>query len=82
MAPKAPKVLKGTPAAHGFSFPPEWHPHRGTWISWPRPEGISFPGKYQEAREDIAELIRVLVTLEDVHLNVPNDNYEIIVARS
>jgi agmatine deiminase len=63
----------------GFSFPPEWYPHRATWISWPRPEGISFPGKYHEAIEDIAGLIGVLVTLEDVHLNVPNDNYERIV---
>lgn len=68
-----------TPALLGFSFPPEWYPHRATWISWPRPEGISFPGKYHEAIEDIAGLIGVLVTLEDVHLNVPNDNYERIV---
>ena len=67
------------PADQGFSFPPEWHPHRGTWISWPRPEGISFPGKYHEAIEDIAGLVRVLVTLEEVHLNVPNANYERIV---
>jgi len=71
--------LSGTPARHGFAFPPEWHPHRGTWISWPRPEGISFPGKYHEAIEDIAGLIRVLVAREEVHLNVPNDNYERIV---
>ena len=68
-----------TPAELGFSFPPEWYPHRGTWISWPRPEGISFPGKYHEAIDDIAGLIRVLVTLEEVHLNVPNDNYERLV---
>ena len=72
-------MLKGTPADHGFSFPAEWVPHRGTWISWPRPEGISFPGKYHEAIEDIAGLIRVLVAREEVHLNVPNDNYERIV---
>ena len=51
----------------------------GTWISWPRPEGISFPGKYHEAIEDIAGLIRVLVRREDVHLNVPNENYRRIV---
>jgi agmatine deiminase len=79
LAPQAPKALTGTPAGHGFSFPAEWVPHRGTWISWPRPEGISFPGKYHEAIEDIAGLIRVLVTLEEVHLNVPNANYERIV---
>ncbi|MDP3719122.1 MAG: agmatine deiminase family protein [Acidobacteriota bacterium] len=78
MAPKAP-APKGTPADHGFSFPAEWFPHRGTLISWPRPEGISFPGKYHEAIEDIAGLIKVLVTLEEVHLNVPNANYERIV---
>ncbi|MSO60754.1 MAG: agmatine deiminase family protein [Acidobacteria bacterium] len=71
--------LKGTPADHGFSFPPEWYPHRGTLISWPRPEGISFPDRYHEAIEDITGLIRVLVTREEVHLNVPNANYERIV---
>jgi agmatine deiminase len=79
LAPKAPYALTGTPAEHGFSFPAEWALHRGTWISWPRPEGISFPGRYLEAIEDIAGLIRVLVAREEVHLNVPNDNYRRIV---
>ena len=79
LARKAPYALTGTPVEHGFSFPPEWYPHRGTWISWPRPEGISFPGRYHEAIEDIAGLIRVLVESEQVHLNVPNENYERIV---
>ncbi len=73
------RALKGTPADHGFSFPPEWYPHRGTWISWPRPEGISFPDRYHEAIEDVVGLIRVLVAHEDVHLNVPNANYARIV---
>ena len=48
-------------------------------ISWPRPEGISFPDRYHEAIEDIAGLIRVLATREEVHLNVPNENYQRIV---
>lgn len=78
-APHAPKAPKGTPADHGFSFPAEWYPRRGTWISWPRPEGISFPGRYHEAIEDIAGLIRTLVACEEVHLNVPNGNYERLV---
>jgi agmatine deiminase len=73
------RALTGTPADRGFSFPAEWAPHRGTLISWPRPEGISFPERYHEAIEDIAGLIRVLVTREEVHLNVPNANYERIV---
>ena len=79
MARKAPYAPAGTPADHGYSFPPEWHPHRGTWISWPRPEGISFPDRHHEAIEDIAGLIRVLVAREEVHLNVPNGNYERLV---
>lgn len=73
------RTLSGTPADHGFSFPPEWHRHRGTWISWPRPEGISFPGRYHLAVEDIARLIRVIAAHEQVHLNVPNANYERLV---
>jgi len=72
-------LARGTPAEHGFSFPAEWAPRRATWISWPRPEGISFPGKYHEAIEDIAGLIAVLVRREDVHLNIPNENYRRIV---
>jgi agmatine deiminase len=73
------RVITGTPAEHGYSFPAEWVRHRGTWISWPRPEGISFPGRYHEAIENIAKLIHALVTREEVHLNVPNDNYERLV---
>ena len=52
----------GTPAQNGFSFPPEWAPHSGTWISWPRPEGISFPGRYQECINDVVH--RYLVDLQ------------------
>jgi agmatine deiminase len=71
--------MTGTPADHGFSFPAEWFPHRGTLISWPRPEGISFPDRHHEAIEDIAGLVRVLVAREEVHLNVANGNYERLV---
>lgn len=77
----APKALSGTPADHGFSFPPEWHPHRGTWISWPRPEGISFPGRYHEAIHNIAGVILAITSRERVHINVPNDNYERLVGQ-
>lgn len=73
------KTATGTPAESGYTFPPEWHPHQATWISWPRPEGISFPGRYHEAIEDIAGLVRVLAQREEVHLNVPNENYRRIV---
>src|SRR5438552_1032585 len=72
-------VLSKTPAALGYSFPPEWHPHAATWFSWPRPEGISFPGKYHTVPENLANIIRQIVPREQVHINVPNDNWEFLV---
>jgi agmatine deiminase len=71
--------FKGTPTEHGFSFPPEWRRHRATWISWPRPEGISFPDRYHEAIEDVIGVIRAITRFEPVHLNVPNGNYQRLV---
>ncbi|MEY2542359.1 MAG: agmatine deiminase, partial [Verrucomicrobiota bacterium] len=35
-----------TPAALGYRMPAEWEPHAATWLSWPRREGISFPGSF------------------------------------
>jgi agmatine deiminase len=75
------RVLDGTPAQHGFAFPAEWQRHTATWISWPRPEGISFPGRYHEAIDDIAGVVRAISAHERVHINVPNDNYERLVRR-
>jgi agmatine deiminase len=51
-------------------MPAEWEPHVGTWFTWPRPEGISFPGKYETVPPVYAELIQHLVTVEEVHINV------------
>ncbi len=72
-------VLKGTPASQGYEFPPEWHPHRATWFSWPRPEGISFPDKYHTVPENLARIFREIAPREQVHINVPNGNYEHLV---
>ena len=78
MAARA-RILKGTPAAHGYAFPAEWHRHAGTWISWPRPEGISFPGRYAECIHNVIEVIRTIAQFERVNINVPNIDYERIV---
>jgi agmatine deiminase len=51
-------------------MPAEWENHAGTWFTWPRPEGISFPGKYETVPPVYAELIRCLVKSEDVFINV------------
>jgi agmatine deiminase len=73
------KVLDRTPAALGYSFPPEWHPHAGTWFSWPRPEGISFPDKYHTVPENLARIMKEIAPRERVEINVPNGNYEHLV---
>lgn len=74
------KIIKGkTPAQLGFSFPAEWEPHSGTWFSWPRPEGISFPGRYDTVPANFAAIFREITPRELVHVNVPNENYEKIV---
>ena len=51
-------------------MPAEWAPHAGTWFSWPRPEGISFPDKYDTVPPVYADLIKHLVQVEDVNINV------------
>ena len=73
------KILDNTPAALGYTFPAEWHPHVGTWFSWPRPEGISFPGKYHTVPENLARIFCEIQGREQVHINVPNENYEHLV---
>jgi len=73
------RALPGTPRELGYSFPAEWMRHRGTWISWPRPEGISFPDRYHESIEDVIRVIDTTARFEEVHLNVPNSNYRRIV---
>lgn len=70
-----------TPRALGYSFPAEWVKHSGTWISWPRPEGISFPDRYHECIEGVIGVISAITRFEPVHLNVPNRNYRRIVSQ-
>src|SRR5579875_2577063 len=74
-----PKILTETPAALGYTFPAEWERHAGTWFSWPRPEGISFPDKYHTVPENLARVFREIAARERVHVNVPNGNYQRIV---
>jgi agmatine deiminase len=73
------RMLSGTPASKGFSFPAEWEPQAATWMSWPRPEGISFPTKYHTIPANLAAIVRQIVPRQLVRINVPNANYERIV---
>jgi agmatine deiminase len=59
-----------TPAQLGFHMPAEWEPHAGTWLTWPRPEGISFPDRYYNVPPVYAKLIQQLARVESVNINV------------
>ncbi|MGE3309128.1 MAG: agmatine/peptidylarginine deiminase [Limisphaerales bacterium] len=65
MDPKSP-YSPGSPAANGWRMPAEWAPHLSTWLTWPRPEGISFPDKYEPVPAVYAAFIRELVAVEEV----------------
>jgi agmatine deiminase len=75
------KVSPKTPAMLGFTFPPEWYPHEGTWLSWPKPDGISFPGTYHKVIDVFINIISKISEFESVHINVSNFNYEYIVKK-
>ena len=59
-----------TPAQLGFRMPAEWDRHVATWLTWPRPDGISFPDKYDTVPPVYADVIRAIVPFEEVHINV------------
>ena len=51
-----------TPRELGYRMPAEWEPHASTWLTWPRPQGISFPDKYDTVPPVYAALIRHRMT--------------------
>ena len=65
-----------TPSQLGFRMPAEWEPHHSTWLTWPRPEGISFPGKFEVVPKVYAEIIGHLAQVEEVNINVWNQEME------
>lgn len=66
----------GSPAAEGWRMPAEWEPHDATWLTWPRPDGISFPGCYDPVPGVLAAFVRALGAVEEVHLNVWDEAME------
>ena len=51
-------------------MPAEWEPHAGTWLTWPRPDGISFPDRYFSVPPVYAKFIQQLIQVEAVNINV------------
>jgi agmatine deiminase len=72
-----------TPAQRGYRMPAEWEPHSATWLSWPRREGVSFPGRgaYDKAMPALAKMVTALADSEPVHINVCDAAHEADVKR-
>jgi agmatine deiminase len=62
-------ALTTPPGTRQFRMPPEWAPHRGTWLSWPHKEA-SWPGRFEGIPALFAEMVRHLSRGEEVHINV------------
>jgi agmatine deiminase len=65
-----------SPAALGYRMPAEWEPHAATWLSWPRREGISFPGAFDRVLPTLRRMVETLLSSEPVYINVSNDAHE------
>jgi len=65
-----------TPTTLGYRMPAEWEPHAATWLSWPRREGISFPGAYDRVVPTLRAMVEALLESEPVNINVGNGAHE------
>jgi agmatine deiminase len=65
-----------TPAELGYRMPAEWERHEATWLSWPRREGISFPGSFDRVIPALVDLVATLIESEGVCINVCNGTHE------
>lgn len=68
-----------TPFELGYRMPAEWEPHAATWLSWPRPEGVSFPDSYERVVPTLAAMVDALADSEPVHINVCDAGHEALV---
>jgi agmatine deiminase len=57
-------------------MPAEWEAHAATWLSWPRREGISFPGSFDRVLPAFRAMVAALVESEPVCINVCNGAHE------
>lgn len=62
-------------------MPAEWEPHVATWLTWPRPDGISFPGAYEPIPDVYARFVKLLTQGEEVHINVWNEELEELIRK-
>ena len=66
-----------TPKAQGMHMPAEWEPHEATWMTWPRRNGLSFPGSwYDRVCPSLRKLVSELSKVEKVKINVFDETTE------
>jgi agmatine deiminase len=75
-------MTEKTPRELGYRMPAEWQPHAATWLSWPRPDGISFPNRYEEVLPTLGEMVRAIAPHERVEINVRDEQVESIARRT
>lgn len=69
------------PATLGYAMPAEWEPHEATWLSWPHPDGISFPGCYDRVIPTFVKMAAAIAESEIVRINVKDAEQERTVRR-
>src|SRR6267378_3595861 len=65
-----------TPAELGYRMPAEWELHQATWLSWPRRETISCPGRLERVLPTFRRMVGILLGSEPVFINVSNGAHE------
>ncbi len=61
-----------TPESLGYFMPAEWHPHRATWLAWPK-NTVTWPGRLEAVQEVYLSWIQELLQVEAVCLLVDDD---------
>jgi agmatine deiminase len=67
---------KTLPRQLGYRMPAEWEPHAATWLTWPRRDGISFPGRFDAIPAYWVRMVELLSPHEAVHINTFDDEQE------
>ncbi len=68
--------LTNTPKSQGFFFPPEWHPHFATWITFPHNDASWQGQKREKMYDNYIQLIKTISTKEKVCINANNTDLE------
>jgi agmatine deiminase len=68
------------PKARGYRMPPEWAPHRATWLSWPH-NRETWPGTFDGVEPAMVEVARALAESEPIFVNVQDEAHERHVGR-